>query len=137
MPSPCTHPLAVQPQSPIELSSKVKRKFVYIIKESTGEECTTTGYYKVGRTENLKTRISDLRTANHNNLRYYYVVEVTNNIKAEAEAHRKLEDFHIKNLYGGNEWYQVGQGQLYSFITMFDRAIEEFTICILNEETKL
>ena len=80
----------------------------------------------------MSNRIRDLKTANHNNLRYYHVVEVTDNIKAETAAHRKLKDFRFKKSpHGGKEWYQVSQDQLYSFMTMFDRAIEEFTICIL------
>jgi hypothetical protein len=90
----------------------LKPEYIYMIAEKTTKLVDTggcTGYYKVGRTDNLQERIKDLQTGNPHQLDYVWAIQVNpSQIKiAENAAHAAVRDQYPSYQNGGKEWYLV------------------------------
>jgi LysM repeat protein len=79
--------------------------FVYLIEERDGETGLLTGYYKIGKTTNLDSRIRAFRTASKNGLEYRKTIEVDDYSEAETAAHKACSNFRMPGENGGKEWF--------------------------------
>ena len=77
---------------------------VYVIAEKTSAGGYT-GYYKVGKTQNLEARISELQTGNPHKLEYVKQIYVGDMDAAEQSAHDAVRRDHRTHENGGREWY--------------------------------
>jgi len=88
--------------------------------------------YKVGFTDNLTQRKSNLKAGNPFTLEYFQIWSVCRKSDAEGEAKRKLrsERLNYKENYntgGGTEWYELpNQGGLEQLVNMVRCAIDEY-----------
>ena len=78
--------------------------FIYVLAEKTSSGGYT-GYYKVGKTQDLVARRSELQTGNPHELVYVWTVEVSDMDAAERLAHDTVRRDHRSNEKGGKEWY--------------------------------
>jgi len=79
--------------------------FVYLIEETDGETGLLTGFYKIGKTTNLESRIRAFRTASKNGLEYRKTIEVDDYSEAETAAHKACSNFRMPGENGGKEWF--------------------------------
>lgn len=79
--------------------------FVYLIEETDGATGQLTGYYKIGKTTNLESRIRAFRTASKNGLQYRKTIEVDDYSEAEAAAHNACSQYKMPGENGGKEWF--------------------------------
>ena len=93
-----------------------KPGYVYIIAEKTSAG-DFTGYYKVGKTQNLEARISELQTGNPHKLEYVEKIQVGDMDAAEHSAHNAVRRRYKSNVSGGREWYYApGRDQFEGFL---------------------
>lgn len=79
--------------------------FVYLIEETDGATGQLTGYYKIGKTTNLDSRIRAFRTASKNGLEYRKTIEVDDYSEAETAAHKTFSPYRMPGENGGKEWF--------------------------------
>jgi LysM repeat protein len=79
--------------------------FVYLIEETDGATGQLTGYYKIGKTTNLDSRIRAFRTASKNGLEYRKTIEVDDYSEAETAVHKACSNFRMPGENGGKEWF--------------------------------
>jgi hypothetical protein len=79
--------------------------YIYIIAEKTSTG--RTGYYKVGKTQNLDERIAELQTGNPHELVYEEKIPVVDMDAAEQSAHDAVRRDHRTHENGGKEWYSA------------------------------
>ena len=84
--------------------AKPKRGFIYVIAEKTSSGVYT-GYYKVGKTQNLDARIAELQTGNPHELEYVWKMAFDDMDAAEQSAHDAVRRKYRSNENGGKEWY--------------------------------
>ena len=89
--------------------------------------------YKVGFTNNLSQRKSDLRAGNPFTMKYFEIWPVCKKSDAERDAKRKLgyrgERLNYRENYGtegGTEWYQLPRGGIEAFVTLVRCEIDEY-----------
>lgn len=81
-----------------------RRGFIYVIAEKTSSGVYT-GYYKVGKTQNLDARIAELQTGNPHELEYVWKIAVDDMDAVEQFAHDAFRRKYRSNENGGKEWY--------------------------------
>ena len=79
---------------------KVDVGYVYVLKAENG-------LYKIGKTHNLQSRLSNIRTASPLHLEIYRVFKCVNCGYAESDLHDFYSDFREKG-----EWFRLGNKQL-------------------------
>ena len=90
--------------------------YVYVIAEKTSAGGFT-GYYKVGKTQNLEARITELQTGNPHKLEYVEKMPVDDMDAAERSAHDIVRGNYKSNVSGGREWYYApGRDQSEAFL---------------------
>ena len=93
-----------------------KEEYIYIIAEKTSKVGAGgyTGYYKVGRTDNLEKRLDALQTGNPRKLECvgFIQVESSQANTAEAAAHRAVRGQYQSDENGGTEWFKIRAPQL-------------------------
>ena len=88
--------------------------------------------YKVGFTNNLIQRKSDLRAGNPFTLKYFQIWPVCKKSDAEQKAKRKLRSEGLNyrlnyNTEGGTEWYELpNQGGLQELVRLVRCEIDEY-----------
>ena len=61
--------------------------------------------YKIGRTKNLRKRLTDLKREHGNSFCYYYFSRLLyNNVRAEEYLHSQMEEPIL-----GQEWFELGE----------------------------
>ena len=112
-----------------------KSEYIYIIAEKTTKMGTGgyTGYYKVGRTDNLDLRIEELQTANPHQLECIGWIQVDPSMKniAEKAAHAAVRDQYKSDENGGREWFLVHQQYQAVFKQQILRGIQAQNVVIL------
>ena len=105
-----------------------KPEYIYIIAEKTTKVGTGgyTGYYKVGRTDNLQERLSTLQTGNPHQLECLRWIQVakSNVDYAEKVAHAAVSKLYRSNENGGSEWYLVSLQYQANFIQQVLRGVQ-------------
>ena len=96
------------------MSNFAKQGYIYVIAEKTSSNGFT-GYYKVGQTDDLDGRLSELQAENRNKIEYWEHYKVTNMDTAEQAVHQA-----VRRKYGSDkqEWYSVPLGHKDDFITL-------------------
>ena len=89
--------------------------YVYVIAEKTSAGGYT-GYYKVGKTQNLDARISELQTGNPHKLEYVKKLWVGDMDAAEQSAHGIVHGDYKSNVTGGKEWYYAPGTAQFDFL---------------------
>lgn len=82
-----------QRKRPIHRTNK-KYGFVYLLK--TGE------FYKIGKTFNIKKRVSSIQTANPNKIELIAYKESGDAFSDEQEVHKLLKDYRVRG-----EWFKL------------------------------
>ena len=89
--------------------------------------------YKVGFTNNVDQRKSNLKAGNPFTMKYFEIWPVCKKNDAERKAQRKLdsrgERLNYRENYdteGGTEWYQLPRGGLPELVTLVRCEIDEF-----------
>lgn len=70
--------------------------YVYLIKSNN--------YFKIGKTKNIKQRISSLQTSSATHIELIHTIKTSNYHKIEKELHKKFENQHIKG-----EWFNLSE----------------------------
>lgn len=106
-----------------------KTEYIYVIAEKTTKVGTNgfTGYYKVGRTDNLRQRLSVLQTGNPHKIEYWQHFKVANVDAAEQAAHRAVCEKYRSDEQGGSEWYSVPLGNKDDFIMRIQRSLKSYS----------
>ena len=116
--------------------ASLKPEYIYIIAEKTTKLGTGgyTGYYKVGRTDNLQERVKELQTANPHQLEcsWYIKVDPSQKNTAEKAAHAAVRDQYRSDENGGTEWYRVPFQLQLNFITLVLRGVRVANVTILE-----
>ena len=76
---------------------------------------------KVGRTNNLKRRLTQLQTGNPQVLDYYQTFSVSDMAEAEKRAHTAVSQYHTTG-----EWYQVPQRDMAAFMEAIASAARSY-----------
>jgi len=79
--------------------------FVYLIEETDWATGQTTGYYKIGKTTNLESRIRGFRTASKDGLEYRKTIEVDDYSEAETAVHSACSEYRMHGEKAGKEWF--------------------------------
>ena len=99
-------------------------EFIYIIAEKTAKtDSGYTGYYKVGRTDNVARRVEELQTGNPNRLECIKYYKVTNGSAAEAAAHAAVNRAYPSDENGGTEWYRATFSRQADFIKKIEQSL--------------
>ena len=116
-----------------------KPEYIYIIAEKTSKAGTGgyTGYYKVGRTDNLDERLENLQTGNPRKLECVGLIKVESSQQAgtaEAAAHRAVRGQYQSDENGGTEWFKIPVPQLNeaAFKQEVLRGIQRASVRILD-----
>ena len=97
-----------------------KPSYIYFIGEqSQGRD---TGYYKIGKTEDLDERLENLQTGNPRKLYYCYKWPVTDATTAERIAHSAMAQFKTKE-GGSQEWFFLGAENVQRFLEFVQNKI--------------
>ena len=97
--------------------------YIYVIAEKS--QGYNTGFYKIGKTGNLKERLEDLQTGNARQLCYNGIQKVTNMSAAEYAAHMAVNQYRATD-GGGREWYYVPQDNFQHFMSLAGQALTSF-----------
>ena len=81
--------------------------FIYVIAEKTSAG-DYTGYYKVGKSQNIDARISKLQIGNPHELVCVKTIPVEDMDAAERSAHGAIYRYR-SGVTGGKEWYYASQ----------------------------
>lgn len=107
-------------------------EFIYIIAEKTekrtGNNNGYTGYYKVGRTDNVARRVEELQTGNPNQLECIKYYQVSNASEAERAAHAAVNRDYRSNEKGGTEWYCAPLSYQSDFIQRVGISVLRFLV---------
>ena len=103
----------------------VKESIVYLMLEGNNDPEGPL-FYKVGKTDDSKTRLQNLQTGNPRNLEYVLKLTVKDMTAAENRAKVALKEYKC-TLGGGTEWYKVG-------LDKSGDLIQKFTAAVLNKE---
>jgi LysM repeat protein len=79
--------------------------FVYLIEETNWATGQATGYYKIGKTTNLESRIRGFRTASKDELEYRKTIEVDDYSEAETAVHSACSKYRMHGKKAGKEWF--------------------------------
>ena len=112
-----------------------KPEFIYIIAEKTTKVAGGyTGYYKVGRTDNITERLENLQTANPRQLECLGWIQVDPSMKnlAEEAAHAAVRDHYRSDENGGKEWFFVLQHYQADFMQRVLRGVQAGVGAILG-----
>ena len=98
--------------------------YVYVIAEKTSAGGYT-GYYKVGKTQNLDARIAELQTGNPHELEYVKKLQVQlgDMDAAERSAHDAVRRDHRSHENGGKEWYYASQARKRDFLLKIELTV--------------
>ena len=105
----------------VKTLSVVKESIVYLILEGNNDPDGPL-FYKVGKTDNSKKRLSDLQTGNPRKLQYEEKVEVKDMTAAENSAKEALKEYKC-TFGGGTEWFKVGLDKRGDLIKKFKAAV--------------
>ena len=100
----------------------VKESIVYLILEGNNDPDGPL-FYKVGKTDNSKTRLRDLQTGNPRKLEYVLKFTVKDMTAAENRAKEALKTCYKCKLGGGTEWYEVELDERGNLIKKFEDAV--------------
>ena len=118
------------------MSQFIKSEFIYIIAEKTTKLGMGgyTGYYKVGRTDNLQERVKELQTANPHQLECIGWIHVDPSKKntAEEAAHAAVRDQYRSDENGGTEWFLVPLQYQAAFMQQIVRGVQAKYVGILD-----
>ena len=109
--------------------------FIYIIAEKTTKVGSGgyTGYYKVGKTDDLQERIENLQTGNPHQLEYLGQIQVNPSQKKAAEeaAHAAVRAQYRSDENGGTEWFCVPLQSQAIFMRQVLRGVQTANVAIL------
>ena len=97
--------------------SRSPEGYVYMMRE---EE---TKNFKIGKTQNLKKRLSDLQTGNSQTLKYVSIIIVSDMNETEAALHKAMEQKYQK-VGGGQEWYTTS-GYMKPVVNLFVKIAKQ------------
>lgn len=82
---------------------KSRKGFVYVIQNTTASATL----YKIGRTKNIKQRLTNLQVGNAGIMRALYYLPVADTVKAERVLHAIFAADRVKG-----EWYRIRDMEL-------------------------
>lgn len=114
----------------------VKPEYIYIIAEKTTKVGTGgyTGYFKVGRTDDLQERVKELQTANPHQLQcgWYIKVDPSQKNTAEKAAHAAAYVKYRSGENGGTEWYYVPFQVIQDFLQLILCGVKAANVEVLD-----
>lgn len=100
--------------------------FVYLIEETEAETGSVTGFYKIGKTTNLDSRIRTFRTATKNGLTYRKTIEVDDYSEAETAAHKACAAYKMPGENAGKEWFDFRDLNIVGVEGVLDQVARAF-----------
>jgi LysM repeat protein len=100
--------------------------FVYLIEETDWATGPTTGYYKIGKTTNLESRIRGFRTASKDGLEYRKTIEVDDYSEAETAVHSACSEYRMHGEKAGKEWFDFRAVDISSIERAMDVTESQF-----------
>ena len=109
----------------------IRKPIVYMLAELDKSDYYT-GFFKVGKSVNIKKRFGDLQTGNPRKLRLIYKMRFVDEglmNSAETAAKNALRRWSTtKDFRGGSEWFQVPDDNFEDFRQKFRRECQKYKV---------